>query len=649
MIKSGESILAEVKRISCCDQPWGPERPGYNWVIPPKAPTLNSFLDNPMLGDERKFVLVDVSEIDNPASGFSKNEQVQEGQELVFHVYIHNNAFANQKIDGSGIAKSVKLRVLPPQPLHPNHKNILKAVLSSENTEPQVIWDSCTITTDATLRLVYIPGSAVLHIPGKKIVKKIDDTGILSFEGIAINALNDGYPAGEEYAGYLTFKMRAERFFLTEERDINNCTTLIYNDGTIYLGDYKDGYQNGYGTTLMPDGSIYEGQYVAGWRQGKGIMLFPSGVKYEGEWAKGKYNGTGRLTKGSRILYYGEFKDNKKQGSGESYNSDGTVYIGQFADDKREGEGDFYWPNGMRYHGQWHDNRQNGIGTMQYSSLSSYVGEWLNGKRHGQGKYYYENESVYDGSWVNDKQEGFAVFTFANGNRYEGNYTAGKRNGTGTLYFANGETYVGEWVNDCREGRGVQTYSDGSIYEGTWERDERNGYGVLRSKEGGVLYAGEWKDDSALISLSERVEVIEQAIREAPAEWKEGAIYFAQDIPSNIFQKIDFADGLSAGDVVALYSPSLSAWKIKGIVFTKERLYCNQFKGKKGIRYVDIVSSFRNDDDVRVKHKYDEISLINFGQDNKAISVTITRITKAVKELDEELRRVNKLFKWVDE
>ena len=67
----------------------------------------------------------------------------------------------------------------------------------------------------------------------------------------------------------------------------------------MYVGEYKDGNQNGQGTETYPSGSKYVGEWKDGVRNGQSTftqyssLLYPEGRKYVGEYKNGKeWNGT---------------------------------------------------------------------------------------------------------------------------------------------------------------------------------------------------------------------------------------------------------------------------------------------------------------------------------------------------------------------
>jgi len=80
--------------------------------------------------------------------------------------------------------------------------------------------------------------------------------------------------------------------------------------------------KNGPGTETFEDGSSYVGVFKDGERNGQGTYNYSDGDKYEGEWKDGKYHGQGTYTWTNGQKYEGEFKDGKKW-NGTVYDNDG--------------------------------------------------------------------------------------------------------------------------------------------------------------------------------------------------------------------------------------------------------------------------------------------------------------------------------------
>ena len=93
--------------------------------------------------------------------------------------------------------------------------------------------------------------------------------------------------------------------------------------------------KNGPGTKTYEDGSSYVGVFKDGERNGQGTYNYSDGDKYEGEWKDDKYHGQGTWFgkgewKGQK--YVGEYKDNKRW-NGIYYDQNGNI-IGKYVNGK---------------------------------------------------------------------------------------------------------------------------------------------------------------------------------------------------------------------------------------------------------------------------------------------------------------------------
>ena len=84
------------------------------------------------------------------------------------------------------------------------------------------------------------------------------------------------------------------------------------------------------------------------WTNCFGSWTYSSGDKYVGEYKDGKQNGQGTYYsladnqfKGDK--YVGEWKDDKKDGQGTSTFANGNKYVGEYKDNKKHGQGTFYY------------------------------------------------------------------------------------------------------------------------------------------------------------------------------------------------------------------------------------------------------------------------------------------------------------------
>ncbi len=133
---------------------------------------------------------------------------------------------------------------------------------------------------------------------------------------------------------------------LEQERKVR---TITFDDGGRYVGDWKHGAADGYGTFYYSSGSRYEGDWVVGLRHGQGTYTWASGDRYTGEFLNDKLTGKGILTNadgspirtdadgdsdfwdivfflGGVAIGVADIYLDSKTGSGGSGGSGGTVY-----------------------------------------------------------------------------------------------------------------------------------------------------------------------------------------------------------------------------------------------------------------------------------------------------------------------------------
>ena len=184
-----------------------------------------------------------------------------------------------------------------------------------------------------------------------------------------------------------------------------------YADGSLYIGEYKDGRRKGLGvwTSKYKYGKQwFVGQYEEDhyWKEGQGAKIWSDGQKYVGEWKDNKYHGQGTFTRTDGSKYVGEFKDNNYHGQGTYTFADGDKYVGEWKDDKRHGQGAYTSADGGKYVGEFKDGQMQGQGTYFIGNGEKYVGEFKDDKRHGQGTYTWPDASKWTGCWKDGKQNG---------------------------------------------------------------------------------------------------------------------------------------------------------------------------------------------------------------------------------------------------
>ncbi len=92
-------------------------------------------------------------------------------------------------------------------------------------------------------------------------------------------------------------------------------------------------------------------------KNGKGTYVFQDGSMYVGEFIDGVMQGFGKLTDKHGNIYTGYFKNNKYDEIGKFERTDGTKYIGEFKEGKRNGLGTQYYSATYKEKGRWENDR----------------------------------------------------------------------------------------------------------------------------------------------------------------------------------------------------------------------------------------------------------------------------------------------------
>ena len=331
----------------------------------------------------------------------------------------------------------------------------------------------------------------------------------------------------------------------------NNCFgSYTWDDGTKYIGEYKNGEKNGQGTVTWTSGDKYFGEWINDRRTGQGTYWYANGDIYIGRFKDGKIAGHGTLTYSNGNKYVGKYNNGKRHGQGTFTWADGEwsgdKYVGEWKNDDRTGQGIYYsngkvvqegtfednkfistqtlpncigsynttnWNNcigsyetasGDKYEGEFKDGTYYGQGTYTYGMNTEwagykYIGYHKNNKRNGQGTLFYANGDVYIGEFKNDELSGKGTFTYGlntkwAGHKYTGEFKNNKRNGQGAYTYPNGEKYVGQHQDDKVMGQGTYTWANGDKYIGGFKNKKRHGQGTYTYSDGTKNY-GTWEND----------------------------------------------------------------------------------------------------------------------------------------------------------
>ena len=120
-------------------------------------------------------------------------------------------------------------------------------------------------------------------------------------------------------------------------------------------GEYSS-YDNCFGKYRWDNGDIYMGDWKNGKRTGQGTYTTSEGNRYVGTFKDNKYSGEGTYTFSNGDKYMGEWEDGKRKGQGTYTHKSGNKYIGEYKDDKRHGQGTFIYVNGAKEVGEWKNN-----------------------------------------------------------------------------------------------------------------------------------------------------------------------------------------------------------------------------------------------------------------------------------------------------
>jgi hypothetical protein len=142
-----------------------------------------------------------------------------------------------------------------------------------------------------------------------------------------------------------------------DSRNWSNCFgRKVDSSGNEYVGEWKTGYYDGYGTYYFLaesefKGDKYFGEFKEGKFNGKGTYIWSDGFKLVGEFKNNEPNGLGTYTflvesNSNKFKYVGEYKGWQKNGQGTFTFADGDKHVGEFKDGKRNGQGIYYSANG---------------------------------------------------------------------------------------------------------------------------------------------------------------------------------------------------------------------------------------------------------------------------------------------------------------
>lgn len=216
--------------------------------------------------------------------------------------------------------------------------------------------------------------------------------------------------------------------------------TLTKADGTIFEGDFYEGYCTGNAIVTYKNGDVYKGEVDHEQREGNGEYIKADGTIYQGEFRNGEKNGFGVTKFSDGSVYIGQYKNSIKEGKGAYLFKDGDIYIGEFVADKRTGKGIYVWAKSEEYSSEFDSLFNVNITTefissfiayfegdfarffkdgerpeattqnpffvtfeqiMSRNQIECYMGEFKENELSGNGKYRWLSGRVYEGIFEN--------------------------------------------------------------------------------------------------------------------------------------------------------------------------------------------------------------------------------------------------------
>lgn len=190
----------------------------------------------------------------------------------------------------------------------------------------------------------------------------------------------------------------------TENRDPEILARLVEELKGLEFIDLSmlSGLKNNLLQDFQTENQVHQCEVVNGMGEEKGKFIFEDGSVYIGDWKYKKMHGKGTLRYSSGDVYRGDFFKGRKHGQGNLSRANGDMYEGQFNNDIIQGLGKYIYADGDFYNGQWKEWVFDGKGTMTYKNGEIYIGQFRNGQKHGPGLYYLTNGKTIRQLWEKD-------------------------------------------------------------------------------------------------------------------------------------------------------------------------------------------------------------------------------------------------------
>jgi len=230
-----------------------------------------------------------------------------------------------------------------------------------------------------------------------------------------------------------------------EASSANSSTPVLMDDGSKYLGEWRDGKKHGKGKQLFRDGTVFIGTWNNGIAEGE-CTLEVGGPK---------------LDSGIIPKFTGHVKNNMADGPGNFLYGDGSSIKGTWINDEKNGFFEETWSDGTLFKGTYVDGKKDGLGYQIWPDRSVYFGEFVQDEINGWGRYQWNDGRVVRAQWKWNLMSGYGHFCWEDGRVYKGEYVEGKKDGFGVFTWPDGRASRGYWKNSQLHGLNYMTNQKG--------------------------------------------------------------------------------------------------------------------------------------------------------------------------------------------
>lgn len=264
------------------------------------------------------------------------------------------------------------------------------------------------------------------------------------------------YENGEAVSGKIYYSDGRVATLNAEEK------TIEENGGDLYIGALSGYLPHGKGTYTKADGTLFEGEFYDGYCTGNATVTYTNGDVYIGEVDHEIRNGFGKYIKNDGTVYEGEFRDGEKNGFGKTSFANGSVYIGEYKSSIKSGHGAYLFPDGDIFVGDFIDDKRTGKGIYIWSKSEEYSSEF---------------ETLFSLGDIKEMKSSFIAYFEGDFGRH---FIAGDKTDATTeneffiefekiLSRNQIECYIGDFVENTLTGNGRYQWLSGRIYEGTFD------------------------------------------------------------------------------------------------------------------------------------------------------------------------------------